>query len=192
MTFAGSDQARVWSRSGPIRLGPPESVRRSCECQTCYHGAAQGAFQSIYAVVLGLLRLPAEELPGARDGLRLRARDLPPARQVLESDVARLDLVWAEDGGHRDAEPVGVLELPGNPTGLGEPLPPNELRTCRVQIKAPETPGDYVLHLTLVQENVAWFDDLDPDNACAGLVQVVSAAPLDDLIAAIRDNTEVG
>ncbi len=84
-----------------------------------------------------------------------------------------------------------VASIEGLRTGLGEPLKPNESRTFRVQIKAPETAGDYVLHLTLVQENVAWFDDLDSDNACTGLVQVVPAAPFGDLIAQILDSSEV-
>jgi ABC-type multidrug transport system fused ATPase/permease subunit len=84
-----------------------------------------------------------------------------------------------------------VAGIEGLRTGLGEPLKPNESRSFRVQVKAPETAGDYVLHLTLVQENVAWFDDLDPDNACADVVQVVPAAPFGDLIAQILDSSEV-
>jgi hypothetical protein len=85
-----------------------------------------------------------------------------------------------------------VAGIEGLRTGLGEPLKPNESRTFHVQVKAPETAGDYVLHLTLVQENVAWFDDLDPDNGCAAMVQVGPAAPFSDLIFQILKSEEVG
>jgi hypothetical protein len=49
--------------------------------------------------------------------------------------------------------------------GLRTPLPrdlnPGESVTLRALIRAPEKPGEYLLHVTLVQEAVAWFSDRD-------------------------------
>jgi Ig-like domain from next to BRCA1 gene len=49
--------------------------------------------------------------------------------------------------------------------GLRTPLPrdlnPGESVTLKATIRAPEKPGEYLLHLTLVQEGVAWFSEND-------------------------------
>ena len=49
--------------------------------------------------------------------------------------------------------------------GLRTPLPrdlgPGESVTLRATIQAPEKAGKYLLHVTMVQEAVAWFSDND-------------------------------
>jgi hypothetical protein len=49
--------------------------------------------------------------------------------------------------------------------GLRTPLPrdlnPGESITLKASISAPEKTGDYLLHLTLVQDGVAWFSERD-------------------------------
>ena len=49
--------------------------------------------------------------------------------------------------------------------GLRTPLPhdlnPGESITLKAAILAPKKTGDYILHLTLVQEGVAWFSEMD-------------------------------
>jgi hypothetical protein len=49
--------------------------------------------------------------------------------------------------------------------GLRTPLPrdlgPGESITLRATIRAPEKAGGYLLHVTMVQEAVAWFSDSD-------------------------------
>lgn len=83
-------------------------------------------------------------------------------------------------------------------TGLDEPLPPHTPRSYTVRVTAPPTAGQYILHLTLVQENVAWFDDLDASNACVGEVRIVQAnqftdqgtANLTDVEFGIKDSVE--
>jgi hypothetical protein len=49
--------------------------------------------------------------------------------------------------------------------GLRTPLPrdlnPGESITLKAAIRAPEKTGDYLLHLTLVQDGVAWFSERD-------------------------------
>jgi acetolactate synthase-1/2/3 large subunit len=55
---------------------------------------------------------------------------------------------------------------------LPEALPPGAERICRFTLRAPEERGDHRLTVTLVQEQVAWFDDLDERNAWSGRVQI--------------------
>jgi hypothetical protein len=49
--------------------------------------------------------------------------------------------------------------------GLRTPLPrdlnPGESITLRATIRAPEKAGGYLLHMTMVQEGVAWFSESD-------------------------------
>jgi hypothetical protein len=49
--------------------------------------------------------------------------------------------------------------------GLRTPLPrdlgPGESVTLRATIRAPEKAGEYLLHMTMVQEGVAWFSESD-------------------------------
>ena len=46
------------------------------------------------------------------------------------------------------------------------------IRFGAFSVRAPEERGDYRFVVTLVQEQVAWFDDLDELNAWSGRVQV--------------------
>lgn len=60
-------------------------------------------------------------------------------------------------------------------TGLSTPLEPHQPRTIRMKLQAPPEPGELILHLTLVQEQVAWFDDLDGKNVCFRRVRIKPA-----------------
>jgi acetolactate synthase I/II/III large subunit len=66
--------------------------------------------------------------------------------------------------------PGTVIE--GVRTPLPEPLPPGDERVCRFSLRTPQTPGRYRLIVTLVQEDVAWFDHLDAGNAWCGDVRI--------------------
>lgn len=60
--------------------------------------------------------------------------------------------------------------------GVRTPLPgvfaPGETRACAMRVIAPRAPGRYELRLSVVQEGVAWFDDIDPDNGAAARVAI--------------------
>lgn len=43
--------------------------------------------------------------------------------------------------------------------GIGKDLPPGEETEVPLAITAPRDPGDYILQVDLVQEQVAWFSD---------------------------------
>jgi len=69
---------------------------------------------------------------------------------------------------------------------LPRPLPPRESLACSLRVRTPSVEGEYILCLTLVQEDVAWFDDVDAASACRQIVRVDKPGPLDQLLAAIR------
>lgn len=52
-----------------------------------------------------------------------------------------------------------IVVLYGERTLLPESLAPQSSVKLNAVIRAPERPGKYNLNLTMVQENVAWFDD---------------------------------
>jgi hypothetical protein len=54
-------------------------------------------------------------------------------------------------------------------------LAPGSERAYRFMLRAPARPGRYVLTVTLVQEGVAWFDDVDASNAYSQEVSVEPA-----------------
>jgi acetolactate synthase I/II/III large subunit len=55
-------------------------------------------------------------------------------------------------------------------------LPPREAQAYKFMVRAPMLPGSYTLAVTLVQEQVAWFDDISSSNACLHEVSVESVA----------------
>jgi hypothetical protein len=54
-----------------------------------------------------------------------------------------------------------VVIFDGLRTSLPRGLGPGESVTLRATIQAPEKAGKYLLHVTMVQEAVAWFSDND-------------------------------
>jgi acetolactate synthase-1/2/3 large subunit len=60
-------------------------------------------------------------------------------------------------------------------THLPSMLPPGSAITCRVEVRAPDAEGDYELVLTMVQEGVTWFNDIDATNACCAKVKAIRA-----------------
>jgi polysaccharide pyruvyl transferase len=57
-------------------------------------------------------------------------------------------------------------------TPLPRPLAPGASADTAVRIEAPRLPGRYTLAVTLLQEQVAWFDDVDPASGTSGIVLV--------------------
>jgi hypothetical protein len=54
-----------------------------------------------------------------------------------------------------------VVVFDGLRTPLPRDLKPGESVTLRATIRAPEKAGEYLLHVTMVQEGVAWFSESD-------------------------------
>ncbi len=68
---------------------------------------------------------------------------------------------------------IRVPEIEGERAGFEEPLLPNESRSFQICVQAPPYAGDFILRMTLVQEHVAWFDDVDESNAYSQRVEIV-------------------
>jgi hypothetical protein len=59
---------------------------------------------------------------------------------------------------------TGGLVLEGARNRLEPPLRPGARRSYRIEVIAPGTPGEYRLGISLVQEHVAWFDEVAVKN----------------------------
>jgi acetolactate synthase-1/2/3 large subunit len=57
-------------------------------------------------------------------------------------------------------------------TPLPRTLPPGDRVEFKAQIEPPPVPGRFLLRVTLLQEGIVWFDDVAPENALSGLVDV--------------------
>ena len=131
----------------------------------------------------------SEALPGSACKVRIEAQNPPPtmpaaAHAMIDVTIrnvgagilassppnpVNLSYRWQP----RDNSPM----LEGVRTLLERQIPPGHSLSARMQVRAPVTPGSYQLRITLVQEWVAWFDDLDPANACLLDVIVGEMAP---------------
>jgi hypothetical protein len=142
-----------------------------------------------------LLWAVSEPLPAAACRVQLEA-DVPSV--MLAGDTVVVDCAYESRSGalltsalpypvHIAAnwrDPVSgqrTAGIEGRRTPLARALPPGQRSTCKVEITAPAAPGEYLLHITFVQEHVAWFDDLDPSNACAKLVKVQPRSKADQV-----------
>lgn len=67
---------------------------------------------------------------------------------------------------------AGSTSDEGDRTRLPQSIAPKSSLECYLGVRAPAKPGAYELQVTLVQEGVAWFDDLDPRNAWVRTVLV--------------------
>ena len=77
----------------------------------------------------------------------------------------RLSYRWLDAGGRKLPHEGFRTELPGA-------VEPGDEVASWVRVKAPEAPGNYILELDPVFENVAWFSSQDPEAACRVEVQV--------------------
>jgi hypothetical protein len=68
---------------------------------------------------------------------------------------------------------AGSAAEEGERTRLPQSIAPSTSATCFLGLRTPAEPGVYELRVTLVQEGVAWFDDLDPGNVWGTTVVVV-------------------
>jgi acetolactate synthase I/II/III large subunit len=64
-----------------------------------------------------------------------------------------------------EAETGLPLKIEGLRTRLQPALPPKQPTRYTMRIQAPATPGQVVLRITMVEESVAWFDNVDASNA---------------------------
>ena len=68
---------------------------------------------------------------------------------------------------------AGAKACEGERTRLPESIAPSTTAECFLGLRTPATPGVYELRVTLVQEGIAWFDDLDARNVWGTTVVVI-------------------
>jgi hypothetical protein len=75
------------------------------------------------------------------------------------------------------------FDMDGQPVGAGSwlhttlpcALPPKKTIKVDVRVAAPRVPNRYQLAITLLQSEVAWFDDIDERNGVRGLVSILDS-----------------
>ncbi len=117
--------------------------------------------------------------PESQAGIRL-AVDTGPARArsvetlrlrvALENGSDRLLCSFPPNPLHfsyqwLDATTSEVVIGEGRRSQITPPLQPGATRPYLVDCETPEEPGEYILRVTLVQEQVKWFDQEGPDRA---------------------------
>jgi len=60
-------------------------------------------------------------------------------------------------------------------TSLPATLPPGGKLSCKIEVLAPDVEGELMLTITLVQELVAWFDEVYPTSGCSEVVVIERA-----------------
>jgi hypothetical protein len=96
----------------------------------------------------------AELLPGQRVVLRIDVDNLGTERwPSLGERSVRVSYHWLDDGGE-------VVVQDGERTHLPNDVPPGNYVAMWATVNAPARAGKYRLQLSLVQENVAWLEDL--------------------------------
>jgi uncharacterized protein DUF4915 len=72
----------------------------------------------------------------------------------------------------RTAKSPEFSRIEGNRTRLPKTLSPGESIRCRIELQAPDAEGEVKLTITMVQEQVTWFDELDEGNGCSAVVRI--------------------
>jgi hypothetical protein len=151
------------------------SRRRSIQMQFWVHNERPRASCKVElrASVPGAMRPGAEyAVPFA---LTNRAA---PQLDAAHPFPAHLGYRWLDADG-REAEPENAVR-----TALPRALRDGETSEGAMRVVAPSAPGRYVVRLSVIQEGVAWFDDIDPDNGVAQRVYVdddTRCEPRDDV-----------
>lgn len=75
---------------------------------------------------------------------------------------------WESESGERVA-------WDGARTPLPAPVAPGQSVALQLRVRAPASPGSYVLVLDVVRENITWFSTRDPEAAYRSVVEVAAA-----------------
>jgi hypothetical protein len=144
---AGVRPVRLWATGDPL---PPEA------CRVHLRASVPGVVEAGANVELNCT------VENAGAALLVSA---PP-------NPVRLSYKWLEPDSGRWLDQPEALR-----TRLPHTLVPRRPAGCRLSVRAPARPGYYLLRITLVQEEVAWFDELHSENAMEHAVTVVPRAP---------------
>jgi hypothetical protein len=168
-----------------LRANPDvaEAVRAGSVRSGYHHWYAQGRTQGRVAAAGEL----AHDAPIEPSAMRVRiATTIPPSvptdrNFALQVELENLGSAAYETTGrypvylcYRWYDAAGTWTEVGRSvhTALPGALMPGESTTLRAVVATPKSAGRHVLAVTLLQQNVAWFDDVDPANGFRDVVLV--------------------
>jgi hypothetical protein len=168
-----------------LRANPDvaEAVRVGSVRSGYHHWHAQGRARGRVAAAVEL----AHDVPIESGAMRVRIATTIPGsvpsdrRFVLEVELENLGSAAYETTGrypvyfcYRWYDAAGTWTEVGHSvhTALPGALMPGESTTLRAVVATPKSAGRHVLAVTLLQQNVAWFDDVDPANGFRDVVFV--------------------
>lgn len=174
----------VSPRTGRIRHWTRELPPESCSyfvsndkveenffvgAELTYLGSGAGLDADLYGVRWGNSVVPGQVRAGETftviTRLFNRSRTAWPVRGGAR---VRLSYHWRTLDGQK-------VVWEGERTDLPEPVPPGGRVSVRQQVKAPDTPGRYVLELDPVFEKVSWFSERNDGNTFRREVEVLDA-----------------
>jgi len=131
----------------------------------------------------------ADPLPAASLGARIDLQPPPRRLQVDEMAIVHCKITNTGAARYVSAPPNPIVlcyrwyddtgSAVGAGTWLHSPLPeaigPGETIDAAMRISAPDRAGNYTIAITLLQEGVAWFDDLNPAFGIRAAVAVAEA-----------------
>lgn len=174
----------VSPRTGRIRHWTRELPPESCSyfvsnktveenffvgAELTYLGSGAGLDADLYGVRWGTTVVPEQVRAGETftviTRLFNRSRTAWPVRGGAR---VRLSYHWRTLDGQK-------VVWEGERTDLPEPVPPGGRVSVRQQVKAPDTPGRYVLEIDPVFEKVSWFSERNNGNTFRREVEVLDA-----------------
>jgi hypothetical protein len=69
----------------------------------------------------------------------------------------RLSYHWIQETTHL------IVVFDGERSGLFPCAPANSTTSCKMVVIAPSEPGDYVLQISIIQDGIRWFEEINPD-----------------------------
>lgn len=98
--------------------------------------------------------IPARLKQGSREKVKVSFRNAGPVTMGIR--MLAVSYHWADE-----ARPTQFLAWDSDyatfHTAVGRPVEPGANYEAEITVKAPETPGNYVITVDLVREGVAWF-----------------------------------
>lgn len=131
MKIASSKNNELLEKFYPEVL-PDDAFLAAIRCNDRFVSAEAGSTVSLPVTVTNLNKVPFSS---------------------FSSYPIQLSYHWLSEDGTK------IVLYEGERTALPEIVYPDESVSCDMQIKFPDFPSNYTLHITLVQEGVAWFED---------------------------------
>jgi hypothetical protein len=112
-----------------------------------------------YRAALSLVEQPGQMRAGESKTVQVRVKNVSPVAWKVRGGGGDNRYYIAVGNRWFRADGTTLITSMDGRIGLPENLAPNQETTAALLIRAPQEPGEYVLDLDLVQEQVTWFHD---------------------------------